>query len=162
MNPRRWFHEHSLKVLAIRDTPKAIAGGVAIGMFFSMTPLFGFKTLLTILFAWLTRSNLVAALLASAAHNVFWPLMPLLYRAEYDIGYWLLHSPHQFPPALTKAHWRGHKWLDWNFVYMTGKYALIGSFVCAGPAAFVMYLATQKLVARHHQKQLAMNQQSMK
>src|SRR5436309_2075255 len=34
MNPRRWLHEHSLKLLAIRDTPEAIAGGVAIGLFF--------------------------------------------------------------------------------------------------------------------------------
>ena len=30
MNPKRWLHEHSLKLLAIRDTPGAIAGGVAI------------------------------------------------------------------------------------------------------------------------------------
>ena len=25
MNPKRWLHEHSLKLLAIRDTPEAIA-----------------------------------------------------------------------------------------------------------------------------------------
>jgi uncharacterized protein (DUF2062 family) len=46
MDPRRWFHEHSLKLLAIRDTPEAIAGGVAIGIFFGFTPLFGLKTAL--------------------------------------------------------------------------------------------------------------------
>ena len=49
MNPKRWLHEHSLKLLAIRDTPEAIAGGVAIGIFFGFTPLFGLKTALTIL-----------------------------------------------------------------------------------------------------------------
>ena len=65
MNPRRWLHEHSLKLLAIRDTPEAIAGGVAIGLFFSLTPLFGLKTALTFFFAWLTRSNILAAVLAS-------------------------------------------------------------------------------------------------
>jgi uncharacterized protein (DUF2062 family) len=154
MNPRRWLHEHSLKVLAIRDTPKAIAGGVAIGLFFSLTPLFGFKTLLTVLFAWVTRSNLVAALLASAAHNVLWPLIPLLYGAEYDIGYWFLHSPHRFPPPFFKTEWDRKKWLDWNFIYTVGKYALIGSFVFATPAALLVYVATKKLVARHHEKHL--------
>ena len=80
MNPRRWFHEHSLKLLAIRDTPEAIAGGVAIGIFFGFTPLIGLKTALTILFAWLTRSNIIAAVIAQAAHDVGFFLMPVLYR----------------------------------------------------------------------------------
>src|ERR1051326_1981491 len=61
MNPRRWLHEHSLKLLAIRDTPEAIAGGVAIGLFFGFTPLFGLRFLASMFFAWLTRSNLPAA-----------------------------------------------------------------------------------------------------
>src|SRR6185369_1983070 len=98
MNLKRWFKEHSLKLLAIRDTPEAIAGGVAIGIFFSLVPLFGLKTILTIFFAWLTRSYLVAAFLASASHNIVLPLMPLLYRGEYDVGYWLLSNPHHWPP----------------------------------------------------------------
>ena len=154
MNPRRWLHEHSLKVLAIRDTPNAIAGGVAIGLFFSLTPLFGFKTLLTMLFAWLTRSNLVAALIASAAHNLVWPFMPFLYRGEYDVGYWLMHSPHQFPRGLIRTDWHGRKWLDWHFIYTVGKYALIGSLVCATPVGFATFLVTRRLVAAHHQKHL--------
>jgi uncharacterized protein (DUF2062 family) len=40
LNVGRWWREHSLKLLAIRDTPKAIAGGVGIGVFFGFTPLF--------------------------------------------------------------------------------------------------------------------------
>src|ERR1044071_948539 len=76
MNPHRWLREHSLKLLAIRDTPVAIAGGVAIGIFFGFTPLFGLKTLLAIFFAWLTGSNILAAVLASALHDIVLPLMP--------------------------------------------------------------------------------------
>src|SRR5256885_2100228 len=87
MNPRRWLHEHSLKLLAIRDTPEAIAGGVAIGIFFGFSPLFGLKTLLAIFFAWLTRSNILAAVLATTLHDIVLPLMPLVYRAEYAVGY---------------------------------------------------------------------------
>src|SRR5436190_11353010 len=146
MNSRRWLHEHSLKVLAIRDTPEAIAGGVAIGIFFSLTPLFGLKTLLTIIVAWLTRSNVVAAFLASAAHNIALPLMPLLYRGEYDLGYWLLTHPHHWPPALSKAPWQEHKWLSWSALYSVGKYSLLGSFVCATPLAIVAFFVARKIV----------------
>src|SRR5437868_2577400 len=89
MNPRRWLQEHSLKLLAIRDTSGAIAGGVAIGIFFGFSPLFGLKTLLAIFFAWLTRSNILAAVLASALHDVALPLMPLVYGFEYGVGYFL-------------------------------------------------------------------------
>src|SRR5437667_3889637 len=125
MNPRRWWHEDSLKLLAIRDTPEAIAGGVAIGLCFSLTPLFGLKTALTFFLAWLTRSNLVAAFLTLALHNVALPLMPLLYRGEYDVGYWLLNQPHHWPPSLFKASWEGQKWLD--AIFASSKDLLIGS-----------------------------------
>ena len=75
-------------------------------------PVFGLKTALTFFLAWLTRSNLVAAFLTLALHNVALPLMPLLYRGEYDVGYWLLNQPHHWPPSLFKASWEGQKWLD--------------------------------------------------
>lgn len=80
MNLRRWLHEHSLKLLAIRDTPEAIAGGVAIGIFFGFTPLFGLKTLSAIFFAWLTGSNILAAVISGALHDVILPFMPIIYR----------------------------------------------------------------------------------
>jgi uncharacterized protein (TIGR03546 family) len=153
MNPRRWLHEHSLKLLAIRDTPEAIAGGVAIGLFFSLTPLFGLKTGLTFFFAWLTRSNLVAAFLTLALHNVAIPLMPLLYRGEYDVGYWLLSQPHHWPPPLFKAPWEGQKWL--GSILATSKDLLFGSLVFAAPTATFAFFVTRKIVARHHAKQPA-------
>ena len=78
MNVKRWLREHSLKLLAIRDTPEAIAGGVAIGVFFGFTPLFGIKTLCAIFFAWLTRSNIIAAVLAGTLHELSLPIMPVI------------------------------------------------------------------------------------
>src|SRR6266446_4350921 len=120
MNPRRWLHEHSLKLLAIRDTPQAIAGGVAIGIFFAFTPFFGLKEVLTILFAWLTRSNIIAAVLAVTAHNIILPLMPVIYRWEYDVGYWLLSHPHHWPESLHRAHLRPHEWRSWTTFFKVG------------------------------------------
>ena len=152
MKPHRWLHEHSLKLLAIVDTPEAIAGGVAIGIFIGFTPLFGLKTVLTILFAWLTRSNIIAAVIASAAHDVLLPLMPFIFRWEYDVGFWLLSQPHQWPPPLAKMHWEGHSWRKWTTFFTVGKPLLVGSVVCSAPFALLSYVFTKSLVARHQRK----------
>jgi uncharacterized protein (DUF2062 family) len=152
MNPKRWLHEHSLKVLAIRDTPEAIAGGVAIGIFIGFTPLIGLKTLLTILFAWLTRSNILAAVIASAAHDILWPVMPVIFRWEYDVGYWLLSQPHHLPPPLIRRHWDLHSLRSWTNLLTVGKPLLVGSLVCSAPFALLSYVFTKRLVARHQRK----------
>jgi len=152
MNPRRWFHEHSLRLLAIRDTPDAIAGGVAIGIFFGFTPLFGLKTLSAIFFAWLTRSNIVAAVLATTLHDIVLPLMPVIYRWQYDVGYFLLSQPHHWPPSLVKAHWEGHRWRSWLSILRVGKPLLLGSIVCTTPIALLSFAITKMIVARHQRK----------
>src|SRR5258707_14644230 len=110
MDPRRWLHEHSLKLLAIRDTPEAIAGGVAIGIFFGFTPLFGLKLASAVFFAWVTRSNIIAAMLASAMPDLILPFMPVIYRFEYRLGHYLLRDPREWPPPLRRMHWEGDSW----------------------------------------------------
>ena len=154
MNPRRWLHEHSLKLLAIRDTPGAIAGGVAIGMFFGVSPLFGLKTAGAIFFAWLTGSNILAAVIAGTMHDLFFPFMPILYRWEYDLGYWLLSQPHEWPPPMHKIHWEGFSWRMWTTFFFgdVGKRLLVGGTVCATPFAIVSFFLTERLVRRHHEK----------
>jgi len=153
MNLRRWFHNHSLKLLAIRDTPDAIAGGVAIGIFFGFTPLFGLKTLCAILFAWLTGSNILAAVLAGALHDIILPFMPVIYRWEYDIGYYLLSQPHHWPQPLARLHREGFSWHNWvSFFSGVGKPLLVGGFVGAFPFAVLSFFITRPLVARHQHK----------
>jgi len=156
LNVGRWWREHSLKLLAIRDTPKAIAGGVGIGVFFGFTPLFGLKTLTAIFVAWLTRSNILAAVLAATAHDVFLPFMPVIYRLEYDVGYWLLSQPHQWPRSLLKLELNSHSWLEWLKILLTaGRPLLLGSAVCAAPCALGCYWVTEVLVKRHHDRRSA-------
>ena len=150
MNPRRWLHEHSLKLLAIRDTPEAIAGGVAIGIFIGFTPLVGLKTALTILLAWLTRSNIIAAVIASAAHDFLWPVMPVIFLWEYDIGFWLLSQPHHWPPPMSRSQL--HSWLNWSALFTVGKPMLLGGIICSAPFAALSYFFARRLVARHQQK----------
>jgi uncharacterized protein (DUF2062 family) len=155
MNLKRWLHQHSLKLLAIRDTPEAIAGGVAIGIFFGFIPLFGLKTLSAIFFAWLTRSNIIAAVLAGTLHDVLLPFMPMIYRWEYDIGYWLLSTPHEWPQPLRRMKWSGHDWRNWTTFLTVGRPWLVGSAVCSAPFALLSFALTKIIVARHHRKKRA-------
>ncbi len=149
MNPKRWLKQHSLKILAITDTPEAIAGGVAIGIFFGFTPLFGLKTLLTLFFAWLSGSNIIAAVIAATAHDVILPLMPAVYLWQYDLGYWLLSSPHEWPRSMFKVDLHGHLWRSWTTFFSIGRPLLVGSLLCAGPVALVTFFVTRTIIVRH-------------
>lgn len=150
MNARRWLHEHSLKLLAIRDTPQAIAGGVAIGIFFGFMPLFGLKTLLAILFAWLTRSNVLAAVLAGTAHDVALPFMPAIYFWEYKLGYRLLNG--HWPVSVVKHILSQENWRSWKRFVTVGKPLLLGATLCGAPLAAVAFFVAHTVVARHQRK----------
>jgi uncharacterized protein len=152
MNLSKWFREHSLKLLAIRDTPDAIAGGVAIGIFFGFSPLFGLKTLLSIFSAWLTRSNIVAAAIAVTLHDLVLPFMPILYRWEYEVGYWLLSAPHQWPPRLRDIHMDAYAWRNWTTFFTIGKPLLLGSLIVSVPVALLAFFTTKSIIVRHRKK----------
>ena len=152
MNIRRWLREHSLKILAIRDTPKAIAGGVAIGVFFGFVPLFGFKTLLALFFAWATRSNLVATFVAATAHEILFPVMPAIYLWDFGLGSWLLSNPHHWPVSHSDFKMSPHDWWTWNTLRRIGLPTLLGSCVTSGPLALVTFFLTHGLVSRHQRK----------
>ncbi len=151
-----WLRKHSLRLLAIRDTPEAIAGGVAIGIFFGLSPLFGFKTLLSLLFAWLFGCNLLAAAIAVTLHDLTLPFMPIFYRWEYEVGYLLLH--HQLPPPLhwvrrlrhihESVHWLG----DWRSIYTIGGPILLGWVILGAPVAVVAHFMARSLIVRHRRK----------
>ena len=102
------------KLVTLRDTPHAIAGGVAIGVFVGFTPLFGIKTLLSLGGAYLLRCNPIAAVIAVSLHDIVTPLWPVLLRIEYDIGYWLLSHPHHFPPKMEMHHIHVSEMLKWT------------------------------------------------
>ncbi|HEY5909058.1 MAG TPA: DUF2062 domain-containing protein [Verrucomicrobiae bacterium] len=155
MSIRRWLHEHSLKLLAIRDTPEAIAGGVAIGFFFGFMPLFGIKTISAIFLAWLTGSNILAAVIAGALHDLILPLMPAVYMWQYDIGYWLLSTPHHWPPPVYKLRLEGPAWHFWTTFLSIGKPLILGGLVFSTPAAAITFFVCRGIVARHHRKRQA-------
>jgi uncharacterized protein len=142
------------KLLTLRDTPHAIAGGVAIGVFIGFTPLFGIKTLLSLGVAYLLRCNPIAAVIAVSLHDVVTPLWPVLLRMEYDIGYWVLSKPHHLPPKLEMQH-HIHlgEVLKWTTFFDVGLPLLVGSLFLAAPAALIFYFGLLELLkARQSRK----------
>ncbi len=84
------------KLFSLKDSPHAIAGGVAIGVFVGFTPLLGVKTLLSLGLAYALRCNPIAAVIAVSLHDVLTPFAPIFMRWQYDLGFWLLSPPAPF------------------------------------------------------------------
>ncbi|MEO7934352.1 MAG: DUF2062 domain-containing protein [Chthoniobacterales bacterium] len=132
----------------IRDQPHAVAGGVAIGMFWGFTPLTGLKTLFSIACAWVFRCSKIAAAVAVSFHDILTPVWPIILRWEYDLGYWLLSHPHRFPPHLHMGE--GH-WRDW-FHLKTLQVLwpmFLGSLAFAIPISLVSYWIVEKSLERY-------------
>ncbi len=142
---KQWLNEHHMTLMAIADTPNSIALGSAIGIFFGFTPLTGLKTLLSIFFAWVCRSNKVAAAIAVTVHDVLIFVMPAIYFAEYKAGCWILSRP---TPVRVRFHFSLHDYLNVNTFLRLIWPALVGSLFLAVPCAIVTYFVMRILVSR--------------
>ena len=142
------------RLLELRDTPHAIAGGVAIGIFYGFVPLFGVKTLLSLGTAWLTRCSKIAAVIAVCLHDVMLPLVPFLLGLQYGMGYWILSHPHHFPPKIALHHAHLADLLQWTTFLNIGLPLLVGSLVMAVPAALVSYAVAYAILRRRELRPL--------
>src|SRR3954463_10108703 len=57
------------RILRLSGTPYAIAMGSALGAFVSVTPFIGFHFVITLVLAWLLRSNMIAGVIATGIGN---------------------------------------------------------------------------------------------
>lgn len=135
------------RLFEIEASPHALAGGVAVGVFFGFTPLFGLKTMLSCGTALALRVNPVAALIAVCLHDVVTPFWPVLLRIEYDIGYWLLSHPHHLPPAISAEHFHPSEMLKWTTFLDVGRPLLLGSMFLAVPFALLFYGIVFRMVS---------------
>ncbi len=142
------FKKHVRSLLELRDTPQAIAGGVAIGIFFGFVPLYGLKTLLCLATAWLGRCSKLAAIVVVSLYDILTPILPVLMRLQYDLGYWLLAHPHRFPAKLEAHHLKFEALLNWTTFLDVGFPMLVGSIVIAIPFTAIGYVATYLITAR--------------
>lgn len=143
------------KLVSLKDSPHAIAGGVAIGVFIGFTPLWGVKTLLCLGLAYALRCNPIAAVIAVSLHDVLTPFAPVFMRWQYDLGYWILSHPHQFPPKLEMLHTHIHpmEMLKWTTFFQLGLPILLGSLLFSVPAAALFYFVMLGLMKAREQRE---------
>ena len=154
--PMDWLRRTWRRMLVLEDTPRAIALGVGIGVFFCFSPVIGLKTALAILLAWLVGGNQLAAAIAVTLHDLVLPLMPLVYRFEYDLGYWMLSSPHSLPAKVHLGEWHFRELFDWHTFERFDWRAfqrievpcLLGSLVVGLPGALIAFWITKGIVWR--------------
>ena len=137
-HPRQALREYWTHLRQMRDAPPAIAGGVAIGIFWGFTPLTGLKTLLSIFTAWLFRCSKIPAVITVALHDVLIPVWPVILRWEYDLGYWICAYPHRFPERFSVRQIRLAQLFDWKTLKLLWP-TFLGSCVIGIPIAVAAY-----------------------
>jgi len=65
MNLRRYLKYYYYRFKLLQGSPRALAGGTAIGVFIGLTPTIPFHTLLIVFFSFLTRTSTVAGIIIS-------------------------------------------------------------------------------------------------
>lgn len=144
MSPLRQYWD---RLASLEARPESVALGLAIGVFLGFSPLLGLKTLLALLLASLFRSSKLAAFLGVTVHDVLWPFIPMLLRAEYQLGYWCLNDPHHFPPKLHLGQVHLHAF-SWSRISTTIEPLLAGSVILGLPIAAVSYFAVRAMLSR--------------
>jgi len=129
-----WLHRRIGDSLLDRELwhPDAsrIAAGFSLGAFFAIMPI-PFQTVPAALLAFLTRSNIAAALCAVWITNPF--TAPFFLYAQYRVGAWILRDPN--PVAI---QWNQH--IDWEQFFLAAPKAfLVGSVAVGLIAAAVVY-----------------------
>ena len=142
---KKWLADHHMTLVTMADTPHSIALGSAVGIFFGFTPLYSLKTLLALGFAWICRSNKLAAAIASNLHDICFLVMPAVYFFEYKIGCWILQRP---PAPKPFQHFVLGDYVHWHFLVRVVWPTLIGSLFLGLPSALLAYFIMRMLVSR--------------
>ena len=148
---RRRLTAHKGHLIRLNDTPHSVALGAAVGMFFGFTPLFGLKTLLSILVAWALKSNKIAAAITVTLHDLILPAAPVILFWEYKIGTWIMSG--RWPRARFRAL-AVRDYMEWTTFFTLGKPTLVGSLFLALPSALILYFAVRGFLARARQHRL--------
>jgi hypothetical protein len=143
---KRWLAAHHLTLMTLPDTPHSIALGSAIGMFFGVTPLFGLKTLLSFVGAWLCKGNKIAAVITVTLHDLLLPFVPAIFFWQYRMGMWVLYG--RVPQRPGFRHVALRDYMEWTTFLTVGRPLLVGSLFLALPAAVVVYFGLRGVLIR--------------
>ncbi|MCC7518950.1 MAG: DUF2062 domain-containing protein [Verrucomicrobiae bacterium] len=120
----------------IEKTPHEIAFGLALGVFVSFFPIIPFQTVAALALALLFRGNKISCLIGLHLHDLLFPLIPLMFVAEYEVG--RMGHPLGLHPKFTGEHWTFAELAQHGGpVFRT---MLLGALILATPAALAAYL----------------------
>jgi uncharacterized protein len=147
---KRWMAAHHLTLMTLPDTPHSIALGSALGMFFGFTPLFGLKTLLSVVGAWLCKGNKIAAFISVTLHDIILPFWPAIFLWEYRMGMWVMYG--RVPQRPGFRHVALSDYMEWTTFLTVGRPLLVGSLFFALPAAVLVYFGLRGVLTRAQAK----------
>lgn len=126
----REIKEFFITLVELNNTPHEIALGVAVGVFIGITPLYGFHTVLAVLFAMLIpRTHKVAIIIGS---NISIPVTaPFISWTGYQIGKFLLNKSYPDIELSSLKHFNYSGIVDILYPLFLGSFVLgiIGGFV---------------------------------
>jgi len=130
------------RLARIRATPHQIAAGFALGVFVSFLPIIPLRTIVALLLAWLLRQNIAAAFVGKSITLLYFPLVPLMWAAEYRLG--ILINPVEKPAMIDRAHLGEVFHMGWDAFVAT----FIGGVMIGLPVALVTYIVVWRLAQK--------------
>jgi len=146
------YYAHRLK--RIQGSPRSIAGGLAVGVALSMSPILGSHIVLGAALAWMFRLNLFATILGTFFCNPW--TAPPIWLGTYYLGRIMLglpvrgaeHVPRfiEMFQDLTGAIWRMDLQLLFDDVWPVLEPMLVGSVLLGTVAGIVVYILVLPVV----------------
>ena len=133
---RAWIRN----LLRVKDTPEALARGLAVGFFFGVSFFWGLQIALAVLVSYLVRGNKVVASAMTAVSN---PLTSVpLYSLCYLVGHLLVGGTDTLPDFATVHSFEGFLALGPHF-FIT---MLVGTTLVGAAGAIVVYFSSNRLL----------------
>lgn len=149
MGYRRRLKYYLIKLCRLHDSPKSVAGGIAVGTVIHFYPTCGLGAVFTAALAGLFRANLVAATLAWA---LTMPLFPFFFYLNLLVGDQFVQPtrPNIYIAVKKMAH------LGWRDVILLGKAFVIGSIINGVIALILIWWLGYLLLRRYRKSLLAL------
>ena len=145
----RFISYYKLKLARLPASPHAVASGFACGSMVSFTPLLGLHFILAIVFAYLIRGNIVAALLGTIVGNPV--TFPFIWGLIYKVGAFVISTKHiEF-----------NNEINFNMI-ITQTYEiflpmLLGGAILAIPVWLITYILTHSFISSYKKSKIKKN-----
>lgn len=139
---QRSLKYYYLRLLRLEGSPRAIARGIAVGMFAGFFPLFGLQTIIGLILATFFQGNKLAAAAATWVSNPF-TYVPI-YTFNFAVGRWLLGGENI---TLDRIDWTSKAVLEVGSDFASRLF--FGCFMVGFIAAVISYFLSLSFIERY-------------